>query len=179
MKTLKKTGILLGIVLLVFIGLGFFLEKQQYQVETEINRPVKEVFQLFNNHHRLSEWLSEVKSCEAILETPEKIGNEYKMTVDNNGKIVELIEKLTNYKENEIVEIEFNAEWMHKYNHYTFSKSEKGTKILARYAVEGTNPFAKTLFLFFTKTFRKIDVTNLERFKIFAEKQPLVSEPNV
>jgi hypothetical protein len=68
---------------------------------------------------------------------------------------------------------------MHKYNHYTFSKSEKGTKILARYAVEGTNPFAKTLFLFFTKTFRKIDVTNLERFKIFAEKQPLVSEPNV
>lgn len=177
MKTLKKTGILLGIVLLAFIVLGLFLDKQQYQVETKINRPIEEVFQLFNNHNRLSEWLLEVKSFEAIVETPEKIGSEYKITVDNEGKVVELIEKLTNYKENELVEIEFEAEWMHKYNHYSFSKSGSGTEILAKHSVEGTNPFAKSMFLFFTKTFQKIDATNLERFKVFAEKQPVFIDP--
>jgi uncharacterized membrane protein len=177
MKTLKKSGIILLLVFLAFVALGLFLNKQEYQLETEIKRPVGEVFQLFNNHDRISEWLTEIKSFEPIAETENKIGSEYKMMVDNDGKIVELIETLTDYKENEMVKMEFVAGWMHKYNHFTFSESENGTKMIAHYSIEGTNPFAKSLFLFFTKSFQEIDGTNLERFKTFAEKQPVFIEP--
>ncbi|WP_372751478.1 SRPBCC family protein [Labilibaculum sp.] len=177
MKILKKTGILLAILLLATTVLGLFLGKQQYLIENKVDRPVKKVFQLFTNHDRLSEWLSEVKSFEVIIETPEKIGSEYKLMVDNDGNMVELIEKLSNYKENKLIEIEYKSGWMHKYNHYSFSESEKGTKIVARYTIEGTNPLAKSLFLLFTKSFQKIDATNLERFKVFAEKQAIYSEP--
>lgn len=177
MKTLKKSGIILLVVMLAFITLGLFLNKQEYTLETEINRPVQEIFQLFNDRNRLSEWLTEVKSFEPITETENKIGNKYKMMVDNDGKIVELIETLTGYKENEMVEMEFVSGWMHKYNHFTFSKSENGTKMIARYSIEGTNPFAKSLFLFFTKSFQEIDAANLERFTTFAEKQAVYIEP--
>lgn len=177
MKTLKKSAILLLIVILAFVALGLFLNKQEYQLETEINRPVEEVFQLFNDHTRLSEWLIEVKSFEPINETEDKIGSQFKMMVDNDGKIVELIETLTGYQENEMVEMEFIAGWMHKYNHLTFSESKNGTKIIAHYSIEGTNPFAKSLFLFFTKKFQEIDSTNLVRFKNFAEKQPVYIPP--
>ena len=177
MKTLKKSGILLLIIFLAFVALGLFLNKQEYQLETEINRPVEEVFQLFNDHNRLSEWLTEVKSFESITETEDKVGSKYKLMVDNDGKIVELIETLTGYKENETLEIDFTAGWMHKYNHFTFEKSDNGTKIIAKYSIEGTNPFARSLFLFFTKTFQEIDSTNLSRFKTFAEKQPILIAP--
>lgn len=176
MKMLKKSGLILLIVFLAFIGLGLFLNNQEYQLETNINRPVSEVFQLFNDYNRISEWLTEVKSFEPITETENKIGSEYRMIVDNDGKIVELIETVTAYKENELVELNFVSGWMHKYNHFTFSKSENGTKMIAHYTIEGTNPFAKSLFLFFTRTFQEIDSTNLARFKIFAEKQTVITE---
>jgi len=176
MKTLKKSAFILLIVFLSFVGLGLFLNNQEYQLETNINRPVSEVFQLFNDPYRLSEWLTEVKSFEPITETENKIGNKYKMIVDNDGKMVELIETLTGYKENKMVELNFVSGWMRKYNKFTFSESENGTKMIAHYAIEGTNPFAKSLFLFFTRTFQEIDSTNLARFKIFAEKQSVVIE---
>ncbi|BAX81500.1 SRPBCC family protein [Labilibaculum antarcticum] len=177
MRTLKKSGIILLVAILTFITLGLFLNKQEYQLETTINRPLAEVFQLFNDHNRLSEWLTEVQSFEPITETENRIGSRYKMMVDNDGKIVELIETLTDYKENEMVETEFVAGWMHKYNHFTFSESENGTKIIAHYSIEGTNPFAKSLFLFFTKSFQEVDGTNLARFTTFAEKQAIFIEP--
>ncbi|MBN2598601.1 MAG: SRPBCC family protein [Marinifilaceae bacterium] len=179
MKTLKKSGIILLIVFLAFVVLGLFLNKQEYQLETEINRPVEEVFQLFNDHNRLSEWLTEVKSFKSIAETEDKVGSKYKLMIDNDGKIVELIETLTGYKENEMLEMDFTAGWMHKYNQFSFKKSDNGTKIIAGYSIEGTNPFAKSLFLFFTKTFQEIDSTNLARFKNFAEKQPILIESTI
>ena len=177
MKILKKSAFILLIVFLMFVGLGLFLNKQEYQLETSINRPVSEVFRLFNNHNRLSEWLTEVKSFEPITETENKIGSKYKMIVDNDGKIVELIETLTGYKENKMVEMNFVSGWMRKYNKFTFSESENGTKMIAHYSIEGTNPFAKSLFLFFTRTFQEIDLNNLARFKTFAEKQAIFIEP--
>lgn len=176
MKTLKKSGLILLIVFLCFVGLGLFLNNQEYQLETNINRPVNEVFQLYNDHNRLSEWLPEVKSFEPITETENEVGSKYKMIVDNDGKIVELIEIVTAFKKNEWVEMNFVSGWMHKYNKFTFSKSETGTKMIAKYTIEGTNPFAKSLFLFFTKSFQEIDARNLARFKKFAEKQAIVIE---
>ncbi|PKQ62232.1 hypothetical protein BZG02_13010 [Labilibaculum filiforme] len=176
MKTLQKSAIILLTVFLAFVILGFFLNKQEYQLETEINRPVSEVFQLFNDRDLLSEWLTEVKSFETITETENKIGSKYKMMIDNDGKIVELIETLTAYKENEMIEMDFVANWMHKSNRFTFEKSDKGTRLIAKYSIEGTNPFAKSLFLFFTKSFQGIDSNNLDRFKTFAEKRAFFME---
>jgi len=173
MKALKITGVVILLLILGFLSIGFFSVKQVYQAETEIQRPVNEVFQLFNDHEKISEWIPEVKSFEIIQETPNLVGNTYKMMIENEGELMELRETLTGFKKNKMVKMEFSAGWMNKTNHFTFTKTENGTHILANYTVQGNNPFAKSLFAFFTKMFREIDSKNLYQFKQFVEKQPI------
>ncbi|RUT79523.1 SRPBCC family protein [Ancylomarina longa] len=171
MKALKVTGIVILLLVLGFLSIGFFSPKQVYKAETNIKKPVNEVFQLFNDHKRISEWIPEVKSFEIIRETPDLVGSTYKMMIENEGKLMELNETLTSYKKDEMVKMEFKAGWMNKTNQFTFTKTEDGTQILANYTVQGNNPFAKSLFAFFTSMFRDMDSKNLNQFKQFAEKQ--------
>ena len=176
MKVLKIIGIIVLIVVLGFLAIGVFSGKQEYKLEINIDRQVAEVFQRFNDHEQLTEWLPEVKSFEVINETPNMIGSEYKMMIDSDGRVMELYETLTAYKENEHVEMEFRAGAMIKHNHFSFEESTNGTILIAKYRVEGANPFAKSMFALFTKMFKEIDSKNLERFKEFVEQQPIITE---
>lgn len=176
MKFLKIFGIIILLLFLGFLSIGLISDKQEYQVEVDINKPVTEVFAWFNNHESLSEWIPEVKSFEPIKETPNKVGSEYKMLIDSEGKVMEMHETLTAYKQNEIIEMVFVAGEMTKYNHFTFQATDNGTLIKAKYKVEGNNIFAKSMFAFFTKMFKQIDETNLNRFKDFVEAQPVYIE---
>ena len=176
MKFLKVTGLIILCLFLIFLAIGLISGKQEYQAEVEINKPVSEVFAWFNDHESLSEWIPEVKSFEPINETPNKVGSEYKMLIDSEGQVMEMHETLTGYKENEMIEMVFVAGWMTKNNHFTFQQSELGTILKAKYSVEGNNILAKSMFAFFTKMFKQIDETNLNRFKDFVEAQPVFIE---
>ncbi|NOU58998.1 SRPBCC family protein [Marinifilum caeruleilacunae] len=171
MKFLKIFGIILLVLVLGFLSIGLFSGKQEYQAEVKIYKPVAEVFALFNDQESLLKWLPEVKSFEPIKETPNKVGSEYKMLIDNQGQVMEMHETLTGYKENEMIEMVFVAGWMTKNNHFTFEKLNEGTLLKASYTVEGNNIFAKSMFAFFGSMFKQIDETNLNRFKDFVESQ--------
>ncbi|PXY01064.1 hypothetical protein DF185_10445 [Marinifilum breve] len=176
MKFLKIFGIIILVLILGFLAIGLFVSKHEYKSEVEINKPVIETFAHFNNHESLLKWLPEVKSFEPIKETPNKVGSEYKMLIDSQGKVMEMHETLTAYKENEMIEMVFVAGWMTKNNRFTFEKSTNGTLLKAEYKVEGNNIFAKSMFAFFSKMFKQIDETNLNRFKEFVESQPVYIE---
>jgi uncharacterized membrane protein len=176
MRFLKVFGLIVLLLFIGFLAIGLFSGDQEYETEIEINKPVSEVFYWFNNHESLSKWIPEVESFEPIKETSNKIGSEYKMLVNNEGKLMEIYETLTAFKENEQIEMEFVAGWMTKYNHFTFEETNMGTLLKAKYRVKGNNIFAKSMFAFFTKMFKQIDETNLSRFKEFTEAQHLYIE---
>lgn len=170
MKALKKIGIILLLLIVGFLTIGMFSGEQKYHLEIEIDRPVEFVFKQFNSHETLQKWLPEVKSFETIKETPNKIGSEYKMLIEKDGKSMEIHETLTDFKENEIVEMIFHADSMIKNNLFIFEQKENSTLVIAKYKVVGNNPIAKSMFALFANMFETIDQENLQRFKKFCEQ---------
>mgnify|MGYP000135582922 FL=1 len=103
---MKAIKIILGIVtvlVILFFSTGLIVKETSYQVKVEINKPISEVFIAFNDQEKMSEWLPEIKAVEPINIKPGIVGSEYKMTVDNNGQLVVMKEKVLAYIPNKKV----------------------------------------------------------------------------
>lgn len=173
MRALKISAFLIFLLLGIFFLVGFLNPQLNYQVSIKIDRPLNYTFSLFNNNERITEWLPDVKEITPIQETPDKVGSRYKMVIVNEEEEMIIEETLLQYKKNQLVELEFSAGWMHKINRFEFSKTNGGTMIIASHTIEGQNPVACSLFALFKSTFQDIDGETLNKFKKFAEKQPL------
>jgi len=64
----------------------------KYQVEIEINRPIKEVIPLFDSFENLKKWQPGLQSFEHIEGNPGEIGAKTRLIYDERGKDVEMIE---------------------------------------------------------------------------------------
>jgi len=168
-RVLKLLVSILLILLLVFLLAGLIFPEHNYETEVTIDRPLDTTFVLFNDVSRLSEWMPTIKSIEEIDENPRKIGSKRKYITENQGNEFEIIETLLDYKKNELVEIQFEAGEMLKFDRMEFSTDGKSTKIFHITKAKGTSYFHRCLFAFFKSAFKKLDQDNLDNFKIFAE----------
>ena len=66
MKTIK---IILGIIIvisLIFFGTGLVIKEINYETKVLVNKPLKEVFVMFNDDDNLKNWIPELKSIDAL-----------------------------------------------------------------------------------------------------------------
>jgi uncharacterized membrane protein len=75
MKMLKIILIILGLIALAFFAIGFVVRELPYEAEVTIEKPVEDVFALFNDMEQLSQWIPEVKHYKIIEDKPGKIGD--------------------------------------------------------------------------------------------------------
>lgn len=171
MKTVK---IILGIIIaitVVFFATGLIFKETMYVTKVEVNKPVNEVFALFNDSSKIKNWIPELESIIVVDEKPEKTGSTYKLTVkNNNGEEISLREKVMAFVPNEKVTLLYNTDTMFKTNDYTFSFENGVTTIENKAVCKGSTYILSCLFPYFKSTFKKQDQQYLENFKLFAEK---------
>ncbi len=139
-------------------------------MSTTVNKPVDEVFKVFNDQSKLKEWIPSVKLIEPIEEKEGKVGSTYKMVVDNQGKDFEMIEKITAFEENKRVGLEFDAQGMLKIDDVVFTSDGTSTMITNNAIAKGTDYFHKCLFPYFKSAMIKTDQASLDNFKKMIEK---------
>ena len=125
---MKAVKVILGIVtvlVIIFFSTGLIIKETTYQVKTTVNKPVAEVFSLFNDQSKLKEWMPEVQLIEPITIKPGIVGSEYFMTVTNNGQTKKMKEKVLAYIENKKVTLYFDTDDMLKTDDFTFSEKER------------------------------------------------------
>ena len=169
----KVLKIIIGILLmlaLVFLATGIFVKETSYSVSTTVNKPVEEVFKTFNDNTVITQWIPSVKSFEAIEEKEGKVGSTYKLTVDDKGNSFEMVETITEFEENKIVGLEFDAQGMLKTDKITFMTDGENTIITNEAVCKGTNFLLKCMFPYFKPVFKKADQENLDNFKAYIEK---------
>ncbi len=171
MKTIK---IILGVIIaltIVFFATGLFFKEIVYTTEVAIEKPIQEVFTLFNDSSKIKNWIPELQSIEPIDEKSEKTGSTYKMVIKNkNGEEITLQEKVIAFVPNEKVTLRFNSPTMLKFDDYIFSFSDGKTTIKNNSKCVGGSYILSCLFPYFKGKLKSIDQEYLNNFKTFIEK---------
>lgn len=171
---MKAIKIILGIIIaitFVFIGTGLLVKETQYTAEVEINKPINEVFALFDNPKELQKWLPEVKKIEPINETPQKLGSTYKVTIENSGQELEMQEKIRAYVPNQKMTFQFNSPDMIKIDDYNFIANGDKTKVVQHSSVRANTFMLACTFPWFKGRFKEMSQTYMNKFKELAEKE--------
>ncbi|CAM1347232.1 SRPBCC family protein [Tenacibaculum insulae] len=170
---MKAVKIILGIVIaltVVFLATGLVVKEVKYTTEIEINKPINEVFALFENPKTIKEWMPEIKSIETIEEKATKIGSTYKMVVENQGQEITMIEKITAYKINQKITFQFDSNQMLKTDDFNFSSNGSTTKIVQHSSVEAKGYLMGCMFPYFKSTLKDLSLGYMKDFKKIAEK---------
>ena len=170
---MKAVKIVLGIVtvlVLIFLLTGLFITEVKYTVEVEINKPVNDVFEDFQNVDLMKKWLPEIKSIEPIEEKPGIVGSTYTMIVVNQGQEMKMIEKITAYIPNEKMTFEFDSDQMIKIDDYNFIANGNKTKMVQNCSINSKSYMTACLFPYFKSTFKDLSLSYMNRFKEEVEK---------
>lgn len=171
MKAIKIILVIITILMAGFFVTGLLIKETVYNTEVTVNKPIEEVFELFNDTSRIKEWVTDLKSVEIMKETPSVTGSVYKMTVDNRGKQVAMTKKVLAYVPNEKVTHFFDAENMLKTDDFLFVEKDGKTTIKKTSSCKSESYIMSCIFPYFKNTFKEIDQKYLNNFKDIAEKQ--------
>ena len=169
-RTLKILAIIIGSLLLIFLLAGLVKPEVSYETEVSINKPIGEVFTKYNDISLIQNWIPQITNVKTIKESPTKIGTQYKMTLENNGQVIEMLETTTHYEENKLVGVHFNAGNMLKDNVFSFQSLGGNTKITGKHTCSGSNYLHKCMFAFFGSMFKNIDQSYADNFKKWIEE---------
>ena len=171
---MKAIKIILGIItvlVLAFFATGLLVEEIKYTTEVEINKPIEEVFTVFEDPQTLKKWLPEVKSIEPIDVKEDKIGSTYKMIVENEGQEMIMIEKITTYIPNQKMTFQFDSDQMLKTDDFNFTSNGTTTKMVQHSRVRSKSYMMGCLFPYFKGTFTSISQGYMNRFKKLVEEK--------
>ena len=168
----KVLKIILGVVwllLTIFLLAGLLVPQVKYEAQITVDMPLDKTFALFNDTKKIPKWMPEIKRITPIEETSGFVGSRYKMIMDNGGTEIKMKRKVLDYKENQLVRLEFEAESMKKTDRYTFTAKDGKTLIQHQATTRGNGYMNRCFFAFLKGSFKKIDQQYLNNFKQFAE----------
>ena len=170
-KVLRYVAMVVLALLLIFLSLGLFVPEVTYTTEVTVDKDLNTTFAKFADRTTVKEWIPEVKTLEVITATPEIVGSQYRMVVDNNGQTTEMTETTQAYEENQAITLHFDAGMMQKTDAYTFAGAAGGTAITCQHTARGDSYYARCVFALFGSAFEKIDQGYLDRFAEWVESE--------
>lgn len=169
MKVLKIVLFILLLLALIFLTLGFFFPKVMYDNQIVVNGSQTEVWNKFNDITNSPNWITGIKSIEAIRVTPDTLGSMFKMVVEDNGRVIELEELVTGYDRPNMVSLNFDIDMMTKNDVFYFSEKNGKTTIKSSHVCESDSYIGKCMFAVMKGVFKGADQKNMEQFKLYAE----------
>ena len=171
MKFLKITLGIITALVICFLLLGIFSPTVSYTIEMEANKPLKESWAVFTDESKTDQWVEGLKSTELISGTKNEVGAVSKITIDHDGEIIEMTEKLTAVKEMEQYAMEFDNEVMINNVDVRFTaKDDNTTLVNVNNEIKGKGPFFRSLFVLMKGTFQKGGDDMYARLKTLIEE---------
>ena len=100
MKILKWIGIIVALLVVVFLAVGLVTPEFSYESKVTVNAPAEFAFEVFMDGSKMKEWISSLESIENISGAEREIGSKWKLTFDENGEKIEILETATAYEPN-------------------------------------------------------------------------------
>ena len=143
MKVLKFLLVALVVLVAVFVGLGFAIPQIDYTVTVDIDRPVDEVWDAFQDPERATVWISGLKSIELVSGEKHAEGSKYRMTFVEEDKTIVVDETIQTVVPNERFVFTTMAEGMGMLADTTFTPNATGTSITSNVTMTGDGVFMR------------------------------------
>ena len=169
MKTIK---IILGVItifVLAFFLTGLFVKETTYQIDVTINKPISQVFSIFNNPENIDKWIPEIREINVINDNLGKTGSTYRIVIDNKGQDIVMVQKVMAFVKNEKVTLFFDAQNMFKKDDYIFKEKDGVTTIQLSTSCRSDSYIMACVFPYFKSTFKAQDQGYLNNFKEYIE----------
>lgn len=170
MKILKYILITLGVLLVIFLALGFITPTVKYGNEIEINKPLKETWAVNTDETRMGEWLEGFESIELTSGERNQVGSEYLIKMTHNGENFEMKETITAWDEFERFGFTFDNDFMVSNLEVNFSEVDGKTIIKTAAEAEGKGMFAKSMMALSKGAMNDQDMKNLTALKKLVEE---------
>lgn len=170
MKTVKAIVVLITILVAVFFSIGLFVKETVYTTQISVNKPVEDVFAIFNDFEKKSNWIPEFKSVEYIEKKEGKVGSTYKIVLEKNGQKIIMKEKVLAFVPNEKITLNYGVEGMLKMNDYNFKAEGEVTTITQKSTCKSDGYIMSCIFPFFKSKFKEQDQLYLNNFKSYIDK---------
>ncbi|MGG8496572.1 SRPBCC family protein [Tenacibaculum sp. TC6] len=170
MKTVK---IILGVIIalsVVFFATGLIIQELNYTSKVTIDKPVEEVFSLFNNDENLPKWIPEIKSVKSIQKQEGVVGSTYAVAVESQGQEIILEEKIMAYEPNKNIKLFFKGGGMLKTDDYHFESENQKTTITLITQCKSSSFILGCMLPYVKGKLAAQDQQYLTNFKQFAEK---------
>lgn len=143
----------------------------KYTVEIEINKPINEVVQLFNNEDNLFKWMQGLKSIEHLSGEKAKSGSTSKMIFKQGKREIEMIETIVSINLPDEFIASYEAKGVYNLSKLSFiSLGDSKTKYVSQQEFQ-LKGFMKVFGLLMPGAFKKQSAKYLQMFKEFAEEQ--------
>lgn len=170
MKILKYVLYAILALIVLYLLLGFIKPEVGYGAEIVVDKPVEEAWAVSQDETKYPEWLEGFKSMELLSGDKFQEGSTYKIIVNpgDGQQDFEMIETLKSIKENESIEMEFDADGMNFYQTMSFNEADGKTTIKTDSKVVGKGMMMRSMFAMmemFGGGFTKQEVKNMEALK--------------
>jgi len=170
MKILKYVLYAILALIVLYLLLGFIKPEVGYGAEIVVDKPVEEAWAVSQDETKYPEWLEGFKSMELLSGDKFQEGSTYKIIVNpgDGQQDFEMIETLKSIKENESIEMEFDADGMNFYQTMSFNEADGKTTIKTDSKVLGKGMMMRSMFAMmemFGGGFTKQEVKNMEALK--------------
>lgn len=154
-----------GILIVIFLIIGFIKPSISYNCEIMVDKPIEESGYVAQDEERMSEWLEGFVKIEHISGKPKTAGNVSNVYFSINGKEMVVKRTITAIKLFESMESLSETNFMTmKYSVKMTAIGEK-TKISSSTTVKGNGIFARSLMVFMGGSLKKQEETNLAKLK--------------
>lgn len=143
----------------------------KYTLEIEIDKPVDEVIELFDNPDNMGKWMDGLLSFEPLSGTPGQPGAKSRLKFKMGTREIEMIETITTRNLPDEFSGTYKAKGVFNILKVTFVKvSDTKTKYIAEEEFQFKG-FMKLMAFFMPGAFKKQSFKYMTAFKNFAESQ--------
>jgi len=141
----------------------------KYTVEVDIDVPVSQVVQLFDNTDNMYKWMDGLQSFEALEGTPGEAGAKSKMVFLEGKREIEMVETITVKNLPDEFTAIYEAKGVYNMVKNRFiAKNKNQTQYITEQEFQFTG-FMKYMAMFMPSAFKKQTLRHMNAFKQFAE----------
>ena len=140
-----------------------------FTTSVTVDRPVDEVFDKFMSVDNMGKWLTGFKSIERIGGEPGTVGSKHRMVFEEQGREIEMIERVTTIRKNEAYSFDMEMNMMKGRVAVTFLPRGGKTEIRSQNELEGKKLFWRVMLPFMKSEMAKRQTTDYVKLKDFIE----------
>ena len=152
---MKLFSRILGTIVLFFVAfflIGIFIPSISYDIEVEINRSPREVFQALTDSEMLPQWISGLRSLELVDGNTGNSGAVYTMTVDDGTQSVAFEETILRFEPDSVLAYSLESKSVRGSVIIKCRGLETNTKLAIHTELQGNVWFTRSFLPLFKKS---------------------------